>query len=115
MTAHIDNKNFKIVQRNQVPKNIPILPAMWVLMRKRRISTSEVFNWKDHLSIDGSKKIEGIHYDESFSAVASWATIRTTLELSVANNWYTVHIDFVQEFSQAPVEREIYMQIPKGF
>jgi hypothetical protein len=30
------------------------------------------------------------------------------------NNWKTRQIDFVLAFPQAPVERDLYMEIPKG-
>ena len=29
--------------------------------------------------------------------------------------WYTQQIDYMLAFPQAPVEKEIYMKIPKGF
>eukprot|EP00980_Cylindrotheca_fusiformis_P011699 scaffold2782_cov88-Cylindrotheca_fusiformis.AAC.2 len=35
--------------------------------------------------------------------------------MSALNNWHTTQIDYVLAFPQAPVEREIYMHIPKGF
>eukprot|EP00980_Cylindrotheca_fusiformis_P004617 scaffold983_cov82-Cylindrotheca_fusiformis.AAC.1 len=35
--------------------------------------------------------------------------------MSALNNWHTTQIDYVLAFPQAPVDREIYMHIPKGF
>jgi hypothetical protein len=31
------------------------------------------------------------------------------------NNWYTVQLDYVLAYPQAPVERDLYMLLPKGF
>ena len=41
--------------------------------------------------------------------------MRLLLILTLLNGWHTQQLDFVQAFTQAPVERDIYMQIPKGF
>ena len=30
-------------------------------------------------------------------------------------NWYTVQLDYVMAFPQAPVERELFMRLPKGY
>jgi hypothetical protein len=35
--------------------------------------------------------------------------------MTVLKGWHSKQIDYVLAFPQAPVEREIYMQIPKGF
>ena len=31
------------------------------------------------------------------------------------HNWKTIQLDYVQEFPQAPIERELFMEIPKSF
>jgi hypothetical protein len=58
---------------------------------------------------------KGIHYDETYAPVASWKSIRLLLIMTVLKGWHSKQIDYVLAFPQAPVEREIYMQIPKGF
>jgi Reverse transcriptase (RNA-dependent DNA polymerase) len=35
--------------------------------------------------------------------------------LAVLNKWFTHQLDFVLAFPQAPVETDIYMEIPAGF
>ena len=34
--------------------------------------------------------------------------------MTLRNKWKTRQLDYVLAFPQAPVERELYMQIPKG-
>ena len=34
--------------------------------------------------------------------------------LSIINGWQTVQIDYVLAFPQAPIEKEMYMRMPKG-
>ena len=35
--------------------------------------------------------------------------------LTIQNGWHSKQLDYVLAFPQAPVEKEIYMKIPKGF
>ena len=35
--------------------------------------------------------------------------------MTALHGWYTKKIDYVLAYPQAPLEREIYMHIPKGF
>ena len=58
---------------------------------------------------------KGIHYDQTYAPVASWNSIRILLSLVAAMGWHTQQIDYVLAFPQAPVEKEIYMKVPKGF
>ena len=57
----------------------------------------------------------GIDYGETYAPVTSWRSIRLILSLVATNNWHTRQLDYVLVFLQAPVERELYMETPKGF
>ena len=109
------NGNFSIVHKSSVPKDKVILPAVWQMRRKRDIKTRQVKKYKARLNIDGSRMKHGIHYDQTYAPVASWNSIRLLLILVATMGWHTQQIDYVLAFPQAPVEKEIYMKIPKGF
>ena len=57
----------------------------------------------------------GIHYDLTYAPVASWNSIRVLLALVAQHGWTTTQIDYVLAYPQAPVEKELYMTVPKGF
>jgi Reverse transcriptase (RNA-dependent DNA polymerase) len=111
----MDNGNFVVVKRSTVPKDEPVMPTVWQMKWKRDIKTREVKKWKARLNIDGSKMVQGVHYEESYSPVATWNSIRTMLILAAQYQWHTVQIDYVLTFPQAPIERTLYMEIPRGF
>ena len=111
----MENNNFTIVHKNQVPKEKIILPAVWQIKRKRDIRTQKVKKYKARMNIDGSKMVMGIHYEETYASVASWISIRVMLALVAAFGWHTQQIDYVIAFPQALTEKEIYMKVPKGF
>jgi hypothetical protein len=115
MDDQLANGNFSLIKRIQVPKGRIILPAVWQMKRKRDIRTREVKKYKARLNIDGSRMKPGEHYDLTYAPVASWNSIRLIMALSSIYNWHTTQIDYVLAFPQAPVERDIYMEIPKGF
>jgi hypothetical protein len=111
----MENGNFTVVPISKVPKGKTILPAVWRMRRKRDIRTREVKKYKAPLNIDGSRMQQGIHYDQTHAPVASWKFIRLLLIMVAKNGWYSKQLDYVLAFPQAPVEKEIYMMIPKGF
>jgi Reverse transcriptase (RNA-dependent DNA polymerase) len=74
-----------------------------------------VYKWKVQLNIDGGKQVQGFDYWETYAPVAAWSTIRTILVLALQKRWVTRQLDFVQAYPQAPVETELYMDIPKGY
>ena len=111
----MNNGNFSIMKRIDVPRDKPILPAVWQMKRKRDIKTRQVKKYKARLNIDGSRMKAGVHYDQTYAPVASWNSVRMLLALASIHGWHTKQIDYVLAFPQALVERDIYMEIPKGF
>ena len=85
------------------------------MKRKRDIKTQRIKKYKARLNLDGSRMQQGKHFEESYSPVVKWHSIRTVLALSTINKWHTKQIDYVHAFPQAPIDRELYMKIPKGF
>ena len=110
-----ENGNFSIIHKSKLPQGATVLPAVWQMKRKRDIKTRNVKKWKARLNIDGSRMTKGIHYTETYAPVASWNSIHLLLTLTAVHKWHTKQLYFVLAVPQAPVEREIYMKIPKGF
>jgi hypothetical protein len=115
MDGQLEDGNYSVVLRNQVPAGKSVLPAVWAMKRKRDIRTGQVKKWKARLNIDGSKMKPGIHYDQTYAPVASWMSIRLVLAMAATFKWHTVQLDYVLAYTQAPVERELYMEIPRGY
>ena len=115
LTAHHMEGNYKLVKKSKIPKGALLLPPVWQLRRKRITKTGEISKWKARLCIDGSRQKQGIHYEETYAPVVSWGATRFFLTLATKNNWKTRQLDFVMAFTQADVERELYMELPKEF
>ena len=113
--AHTENRHWKVISRTQVPEGVKVLPSVWAMKRKRRISTGEVYKWKARLNLHGGKQEHGINYWETYSATLAWPTIRFLLTQSLIMGWHTRQIDFTLAYPQADAECQLNMEIPKGF
>ncbi|GFH44538.1 hypothetical protein CTEN210_01012 [Chaetoceros tenuissimus] len=112
--SHITKKNFKLMPLSRVPMGTKILDAVWAMKRKRDILTNAIIKWKARLNVHGGQQEKGVNYEETYSPVAMWTSIRTLLVLSILNKWHTRQVDFVLAFPQAPIEYELFMKLPAG-
>ena len=84
------------------------------MKRKRKPSTGEISKYKARMHVDGSQMIKGLHYEETYAPVVQWATIRFFISLAILSNWHTRQLDFVLAYTQADIERDLYMKLPAG-
>ena len=110
----LKNGNFTIMLKSNLPEGAVVLPAVWQMRRKRDISTGLVKKYKARLNLDGSRIVRGRDYNLTYSPVVRWFSIRLLLALTIINGWHTQQVDYVQAYPQAPIEKEVYMEIPKG-
>lgn len=113
--AHEEGQNWIIVDRDDIPEGKAVGPSVWAMRRKRDIATQTVYKWKARLNFHGGKHQKGIDFWETYAPVASWAAIWLVIMIAVFGVWYTKQLDFVLAFPQAPVETELYMEIPQGY
>lgn len=112
--AQLDKGVLELIHRSDKPDEKPVLPSVWQMKRKRDIVTREVKKHKARLNLDGSKMVKKRDYDQTYAPVASWGVIRLLLVIAQIQGWHTKQLDYVMAFPQAPAEREMYMEIPKG-
>ena len=115
VNEQIDNGNFSVIPRSKVLTGFRVFPGVWTLVRKRDILTREIKKYKAHLAFDGSRMQEGEDYDKTYAPVASWMSIRLLLTFVVAFGWHTQQVDYVAAYTQALIDRDMYMEFPRGF
>ena len=113
--SHSDNEHWEVIRRDQVPKGVKVLPAVWAFRRKRRIATQEVYKRKARLNLHGGKQEHGVNYWETYAPVVGWSTIRLFLISMILNKWTSKQVDFVLAFPQADIECDMYMDIPQRY
>lgn len=119
MTQEVDGQLnrgvLRLRKRSTVPSTKTVLPSVWQMRRKRDIQSGDIKKYKARLNLDGSRMKYGRDYDLTYSPVVSWTTIRLLLVLVLVNGWHTRQLDFVSAYNQAPPERELYMEVPRGY
>ena len=98
-----------------MPEGVKVLPSVWAMKRKRRISTGKVYKWKARLNLHGGKQEHGINYKETYAATLAWSIIHFMLTQAIIMGWKTRQIDLTLAYPQAEAECQLYMDIPKGF
>jgi hypothetical protein len=90
------------------------IAAIWSFKRKRN-PLGQITKYKARLCCHGGQTVKGVHYDDTFSPVVAWSTVRMLLTLSEVYGWHARQIDFVLAFPQADVRTDVYMNIPEKF
>jgi hypothetical protein len=99
--------------------------GMWTLvdlpMGRKAMKSKWVFKQKAdghycaRLVAKGFMQIQGIDYDETFSPVARFESLRLILALAVLEDWEIHQMDIKSVFLNGLLEEEIYMEQPEGF
>jgi hypothetical protein len=98
---------------------------MWTLVDlpagRKAVKSKWVFKWKADgcyracLVVKGFTQIQGIDYDETFSPVAQFESLRLILALAMLEDWEIHQMDIKSVFLNGLLEEEIYMEQLEGF
>jgi len=70
---------------------------------------------KAHLVAKGFSQVEGLDFDQVFSPVMRFETVRLMLALAALENWYITGLDVWSAYLYGKLNKEIYMEQPEGF
>jgi hypothetical protein len=110
----VASKSVTIVRRDSLPTGVKPVPAIWSFRRKRAPDWT-ITKWKARLCPHGGQQIEGINFWETYAPVVTWSTVRLVLILSLISGMQSRQVDYVQAYTQAPIDCEIYMCVPAQF
>jgi hypothetical protein len=104
----------QIVESSMMPPNTKPLSAIWSFRRKR-LPCWTIVKGKSRLCPHGGQQVKGINFWHTYAPIVKWSTVQLTLILMTLLGYQSRQIDFVQAFSQADIDCDVYMKIPWGF
>jgi hypothetical protein len=109
----VNNKVFKEVPIQQVPRNSKILSSTWVFKQKPNGDK------RARMTARGYEQVNGEHYSETdkSSPVVAELTIKMIFMLIMVAGWYAELVDVRGAFLNGHFEPEhtMYLHVPKGF
>ena len=97
-----------------MPKEKKAINCKWVFAKKQGFSDSDTVRYKARL-IAKDAQGEGINYNEVFSHIVKYSSIRILLALTAQYELELDQLDVKTAFLYGNLEEEIYMSQPTGF
>ena len=85
--AHYERDHWKLVLKENAPKNKNILDSVWAMKRNQDIITRKIYKWKAKLNDHGGRHEFGEDYFETHSPVVPPVTVRLLMLLYLIKHW----------------------------
>ena len=96
------------------PKEKSIVSSKWIYKMKHSTNGS-MAKYKARFISRGFSQKEVIYYEETFSPVARYTSIRSILAIAGVLKWKVHQMDMKTTFLNGVVEEEVYVEQPQGF
>ncbi len=103
-----------LVARSSLPKETNIIPVKWVFKVKTD-ETGSITKYKARITPKGFKQKYGVDYFEVFANTGKYKSLRVLLSIAAREDLELRQLDVPQAFTQAPLEEDVYMDMPEGF
>jgi hypothetical protein len=107
----IKNDVWEIVPR---PKSKDVVSSKW-LFKIKHVVDGSIEKYKARFFTRDFSQKEGIDYEETFSPVARYTSIRTIITLAAKMKWKLHQMDVKIAFLNGVIEEEVYIEQPQGF
>jgi hypothetical protein len=105
------NDVWEVVSR---PKEKFVVTSKWVY-KINHVVDGSIDKYKARFVARGFSQQEGEYYDEMFSLVARYTSIKAIISLTASMGWKLYHMDVKTDFLNGVIEEEVYREQPKGF
>ncbi len=114
INGRVDRKHWVVTPRSEVPEDTDVLPSVWAVRRKRNLTTGKITKHKARLNLHQGKQEFGMTYYDRYAPVVTWFTIQLLMVFGILFSWALQQVNFVMAYPQAPIEMDMYMELPQG-
>jgi hypothetical protein len=114
VNGHNDNNHWKLIPRADVPEGAEVIPSVWAMQRKQDLTMGRVTKHKARLNLHNGKQEFGMNYYKIYMPVVTWLAIWLLIVFGILFHWAICQVDFVMPYPQAPIEMDMYMELPTG-
>jgi Reverse transcriptase (RNA-dependent DNA polymerase)/gag-polypeptide of LTR copia-type/Integrase core domain/GAG-pre-integrase domain len=111
ITSIMKNNTWELVD---LPEGRKAIGCKWVFKLKMNPDNT-IDRYKARLVAKGYSQKEGIDYDETFSPVVKYTSIRIFLTIAASNGMLVHQMDVKTAFLNGKIEEDIYMTQPEGY
>jgi len=110
----------KSIEKNQtwelvnLPEGKNVIGLKWIFKTKF-LADGSIQKCKARPVVRGYAQQHGIDYEETFSPVARFETVRVILALAAQKRWKVFQFDVKSAFLNGDLEEEVYVSQPPGF
>jgi hypothetical protein len=91
-----------------------VVSSKWIYKINKDVDVS-IEKYKERFVSHGFSQKESIDYEETFSPVAKYTSIRTIISLVAKMKWKLHQMDVKIAFLNGVIEEEVYIEQPQGF
>jgi len=105
---------WKLIPRTSLPAGSNVITVKWVFKRKHD-ALGIPTEFKARITPHGYKQVDGVDYFDTYAQVGMYKTLRVLLTLTALYDLELEQLDVPSAFLNAPLDEDIYMEIPEGF
>jgi hypothetical protein len=113
-------EEYQSIMKNDVWEVVPrpegksVVTSKWMFKIKHAVDEG-IEKYKVRFVARGFSQKEGIDYDETFTSVARYTSMRTIISLASVLGWKFHQMDVKMAFLNGQVEEEVYIEQPESF
>ena len=110
LDAHSKNNTWSIVEK---PAGCNPIDSTWVF-KLQPMKMGQVNRYKARLCARGFRQVHGIDFEETFSPVVRYDTLRIMLAIACREDYEIMQFDVKTAFLHGKLKENVYMNIPQG-
>jgi hypothetical protein len=113
-------KLYQSIMKNNVLEIVPrpegkfVVTSKWVYKIKHAVDGS-IDKYKAKCVARGVSQHEGKDYDETFSPIVRYTSVRAIISLAASMGWSLHRMDVKTAFLNGVIDKEVYIEQPQGF